>query len=159
MKPPLAIAGKFAPDKPISGPKCAAVLLEVLLALALFVAAAAVMVSALNAALGSLERQRIGLHGLNLASSVLAEIQLGIRRADSMAAKPMDPPFEDWTIELIVTPLSGLDSGVVELQKAEVIVRHLDPPMVQRLGQVLPPSRSGEVNSVTQSVRGSEVTQ
>ncbi len=118
-----------------------AVLLEVLLALALFVSAAAVMVSSLNAALGSLERQRIGLHALNLASSVLAEIQLGIRPAASEAAKPMDLPYQDWTVEVIVTPLSGLDSGSVDLQKAEVIVRHLNPPMVQRLGQVLPPPR------------------
>ncbi len=135
-----------------------AVLLEVLLALALFVSAAAVMVSALNAALGSLERQRVGLHAMNLASSVLAEVQLGIRPAVSETAKPMEPPYQDWTVELVVTPLSSLDSGGVDQQKVEVVVRHLDPPVVQRLGQVLPPPRTSGTSSSFQSNPGLEVS-
>lgn len=151
MTSPFVNLGKFSPGNNGSGFTRAAVLLEVLLALALFVSAAAVMVSALNAALGSLERQRIGLHGLNLASSTLAEIELGIRPVASMAAKPMEPPFEDWTVELVVTPLSGVDSGTGDLQKVEVIVRHLDPPLVQRLGQVLPLDRSTGGNLSAQS--------
>lgn len=122
-------------------PAMGAVLLEVLLALALFVSAAAVMVSALSASLGSLERQRLGLHGINLASSILAEIQLGIRPPISEAAKSMEPPWQDWTSEVIVAPMAGTASGQVDLQQVEVVVRHLDPPMVQRLGQVLPSAR------------------
>jgi hypothetical protein len=126
-----------------SRPCLGAVLLEVLLALALFVSAAAVMISALNASLGSLERQRLGLHGINLASSILAEIQLGIRPPISEAAKPMDPPWQDWSSEVIVAPMAGAELGQVDLQQVEVVVRHLDPPMVQRLGQVLPFVRDG----------------
>lgn len=118
-----------------------AVLLEVLLALALFVSSAAVMISALNASLGSLERQRLGLHGINLASSILAEIQLGIRPPVSEAAKPMEPPWQDWTLEVVIAPMAGADPGVVDLQQVEVVVRHLDPPLVQRLGQILPSAR------------------
>ncbi len=120
-----------------------AVLLEVLLALALFVGAAAVMISALNASLGSLERQRLGLHGINLASSILAEIQLGVRPPVSEAAKPMDPPWQEWTSEIVVAPMAGADSGVVDLQQVEVVVRHLNPPSVQRLGQILSAVRDG----------------
>ena len=124
-------------------PALGAVLLEVLLALALFVSAAAVMISALNASLGSLERQRLGLHGINLASSILAEIQLGIRPPVSEAAKPMDAPWQDWTSEVIVAPTAGAESEQVGLQQVEVVVRRLAPPMVQRMGQVLPSMRDG----------------
>ena len=50
----------------------AAVLLEVVLALVLFVAAAAVIASAINASLESVERQKLNLHAANLAVTVLS---------------------------------------------------------------------------------------
>lgn len=125
-----------------------AVLLEVLLALALFVAAAAVMVAALNASLSSLERQRLGLQALNLASSALAEVQLGIRPAASDAAKPLPVPDQEWTLEIRISPPSGEDSTDKALQNVEVVVRHLDPPLVERLSQVVCMTSIGRVSNI-----------
>lgn len=121
----------------------AAVLMEVLLALALFVAAAAVATSALNSAMESLERQKLGLHALNLASSTLAELQLGIRPLTPQSVQPLTAPFQDWAWELALAPLenegseeSPAGSGLV---RAEVVIRHSTKPIVQRLSQVMKP--------------------
>ncbi len=121
----------------------AAVLMEVLLALALFVAAAAVATSALNSALESVERQKLGLHALNLASSTLAEVQLGIRPLAPQSVQPLPVPFQDWAWELVLAPLesdgpeeSGSRAGLV---RTEVIIRHSTKPIVQRLSQLLQP--------------------
>lgn len=117
-----------------------AVLLEVLLALALFVGAAAVIMSALNASLASLERQRLSSHAVDLAESLLAEIQLGIRPVATESTRPLPAPFQDWTSEISVTPLNGSVDGAIRLKKVEIVVRHLEPALVQRLCQVLRPA-------------------
>lgn len=114
-----------------------AILLEVLLALALFVAAAAVVTTALNASLGSLERQRLGTQSLNLAASVLAEVQLGIRNATGEGAKPLEAPFLDWTWELAVGPAENGTEVVNGLTRVEVVIRHTKSPQVQRLAQLM----------------------
>lgn len=125
--------------------------MEVLLALALFVAAAAVATTALNSSLESVERQKLGLHALNLASSTLAEIQLGQRPLASQSPRPCDAPFEDWSWELAVSPLEAESSETATASqvRAEVIIRHSLRPIVQRLTQILP------VRSVTNAPTGS----
>jgi len=116
-----------------------AALMEVLLALALFVAAAAVVTTALSASMDSLERQRLGLHALDLASSTLAELQLGIRPVASESPQAALPPYQDWTREVIVTPLEA-DGDVPALLQVEVVIRHQSAPIVQRLAQAFPPA-------------------
>jgi type II secretory pathway pseudopilin PulG len=114
-----------------------AVLLEVLLALALFVAAAAVVSTALSSSMESLERQRLGGEALNLASSLMAEIQLGVRPASPESSKPLEPPFDDWTWELALTPTETGHGGISGLALAEVVVRHKTSPIVRRLAQMI----------------------
>lgn len=125
--------------------------MEVLLALALFVAAAAVATTALNSSLESVERQKLGLHALNLASSTLAEIQLGQRPLAPQSPRPCDAPFEDWSWELAVSPLEAESSetSTASQVRAEVIIRHSLRPIVQRLTQILP------VRAVTNAPAGS----
>lgn len=118
-------------------PDRGAALLEVLLALALFVAAAAVVTVALNASLESLERQKLSVHALNLASSVLAEIQLGARPTGGEGPRPFEPPFQDWTWTATATPVEAGTEVSAGLQRVEVVVRHQTAPVVQRLIQVL----------------------
>lgn len=128
-----------SPTRPT--PRSGAVLLEVLLAVALFVAAAAIATASLNSSLRSLERQRFQTHAIQLAASILAEIQIGIRPTSggNASAQPFDPPFQDWTWEIVI------DSGPTDfaesnpLERVEVIVRHRSEPIVQRLAQRLPP--------------------
>ena len=108
-----------------------------LLALALFVAAAAVVTTAMNASLASLERQRFGLQAANLAASVLAEIQLGIRPVAAAERQPLAPPYQEWTSE-VLTP--GGEAGSLDPDRpglVEVVVRHENPTVVQRLAQVI----------------------
>jgi hypothetical protein len=111
--------------------------MEVLLALALFVAAAAVVTGALNSSLTSLERQKLGLHALNLATSTLAEIQLGLRPASGEGQQAFASPLQEWTWELLVTPLETEVGEAAGLVRAEVVIRHATAPVVQRLAHVL----------------------
>lgn len=120
-----------------SGPAGGAALLEVLLALALFVAAAAVVTVALNASLESLERQRLGVQALNLAASVVAEVELGVRAAGGGSPQPFEPPFQDWTWAATAVPVAGGPGFSAGWQRVEVVVRHQAAPVVQRFTQVM----------------------
>lgn len=126
-----------------------AVLLEVLLAVALFVAAAAIATASLNSSLRSLERQRLQTHAVQLASSVLAELQLGIRSASggSAAAQPFETPFQDWTWEIVTDSGASDFSESNPLERVEVVIRHRTEPIVQRLAQRLPPRVSNPAAS------------
>ena len=125
----------------------AAVLLEVLLALVLFVAAAAVVTTAFNSSLASLERQKLGSQALNLAASVIAEIQLGIRPAASDSPRPFEPPFQDWTWETALTPTETVDGSVTGLTRIEVVIRNQKLSAVQRLAQVVRLKTGASTNS------------
>ena len=112
-------------------------LLEVLLALVLFVAAAAIITASMNASMEGLERLKLNTHAGNLAASVLAELQLGIRVADANGEQMFEKPFEEWTWELTRTSAeteSGEASGLTQI---EVIIRRKNPDLVYRLAQLL----------------------
>jgi type II secretory pathway pseudopilin PulG len=114
-----------------------AALLEVIIALALFVATAAVVTSALSSALDSLERQRLNTHATNLAASVLAELQLGIRQTGSTGVQAFEPPFEQWTWEAALSSSDTETGETSGLTRVEVIIRHKDSAIVRRLAQVI----------------------
>jgi type II secretory pathway pseudopilin PulG len=114
-----------------------AVLLEVVLALVLFAAAAAIIGAGLHSAMNGVERQKLGAHAINLAVSVLSEIQMGLRQAESAGPEPFESPFDLWTWQLVLTPTETEDGEPGELTLVEVIIRHENPALVQRLSQVL----------------------
>lgn len=114
-----------------------AALLEVIIALALFVATAAIITSALSASLDSLDRQRRTLHAANLANSVMAELQLGIRAPGNTGAQPFEAPFDQWTWELAITGSETETGESSDLSRAEVIIRHKEFPTVRRLAQLI----------------------
>lgn len=116
-----------------------AVLLEVLLALGLFVFAAAVVTSGLNAAVERTLRLQAQTHALDLAVSVLSEIQMGLRAPQSAGPEPFEAPFERWTWEVEATPYTFGTEEVAGLQHVTVIVRGETPPAVQRLTEILAP--------------------
>lgn len=113
------------------------VLLEVILALALFVTAAAIVTSGMNASADSLERQRLNTHAGNLAATVLAEIQLGSRSTAVGGEQPFLAPFEKWTAELIVSPAETETGAASGLLRIEVVIRHQESTLVRRLAQVI----------------------
>ncbi|NBV20939.1 MAG: hypothetical protein EBS05_02945 [Proteobacteria bacterium] len=127
---------RFGPV-PSTAPRQGTVLLEVLLALALFVSAAAIVTSGMNASSDNLERQRLNTHAANLAATVLAEIQLGIRPTTEAGEQPFLPPFELWTSELVVSPTETESGEASGLLRVEVIIRHKEATLVRRLAQVI----------------------
>lgn len=112
-------------------------LLEVLLALALFVVAAAIVTSGMSASTDNLDRQRLNTHAANLAATVLAEIQLGIRSTAEAGEQPFVEPFDKWTVELVVTPTETETGEASGLLRVEAIIRHKDSMLVRRLAQVI----------------------
>lgn len=130
-----------------------AALLEVIIALALFVATAAIITSALSASLESLDRQRRSTHAANLAASVLAELQLGIRSAGAGAsAQQFEPPFDNWTWEAAITPTETELGETSNLSQIEVIIRHKESSTIRRLTEVVPLDRSRRTTTPTPAV-------
>lgn len=119
-----------------------AVLLEVVLALTLFVAAAAVLGMALSSAIDGVERQRLNTHAANLAVTVLSEIQLGIRTSGEGGAVPFAAPFKSWTVEVLQTPVENELGESSSAVLVEVVVRHADPPVTHRLAQIIQPRKN-----------------
>lgn len=113
-----------------------AVLLEVVLALILFVAAATIVTSGLSSSVDSLDRLRFQAHAANLAVSVLSELQLGVRPLDSAGPEPFEAPFEAWTWEVLVTGLD--DSEKAPLRQVEIVVRQPEQQITHRLQALLP---------------------
>ncbi len=140
---------------------CGSVLLEVILALALFVTAAAIVTSGMNASTDNLDRQRRNTHAVNLAATVLAELQLGIQRTSEAGEQPFAAPFELWTAELNVAPAETETGEASGLLRVEVIIRHKESTLVHRLAQVIHiprgadtlVRRSGSQDAVDQNVR------
>lgn len=120
-----------------------AILLEVVLALMLFVGAAAVIGTAMRTSDNALEKTRLQLHAANLAISTLAEMQMGSLAVAEMEAHPFEPPFEQWTREIHVQQNQSGSQNPSQLKRVEVIVRHGGENIVHRLHQwVLPPMQS-----------------
>jgi hypothetical protein len=111
-------------------------LLEVVLALLLFVGAVAVVSSALNASMASIERQRFAVHAANLAATIHAELDLGLRTTENVGPEPFEKPFDAWTWQLVPTSVedktSGADSGLTAI---EVVIRNTNSSAVYRLAQ------------------------
>ena len=113
-------------------------MLEVVLALALFVAASTVITSALSASVDGTERLRLNAHASNLAATILSEMQMGLQAVESSGPNAFDPPFAEWIWQATVEPAADATGGSGTLQKVEVIVRHQGQPSVCRLTQFLP---------------------
>jgi type II secretory pathway pseudopilin PulG len=128
----------LAPKNELSFParRDGAVLLEVVLALALFVTAATIISTGLNASIAGVERLRSNTHAANLAVSVISELQLGIK-SPAESPQPFEPPYIDWTWEVLSIPETTTTEQASPFRKIEVVIRREDPPLTFRLFQVL----------------------
>lgn len=113
-------------------------MLEVVLALALFVAASTVITSALSASVDETERLRLNAHASNLTATILSEMQMGLQAVESSGPNAFEAPFAEWTWEAAVEPATDATGVMGTLQKVEVIVRHQSPSIICRLTQFLP---------------------
>ena len=111
-------------------------MLEVVLALLLFVATVAVVSSAMTASISSLERQRFGIQAANLAATVHAELDLGLRTSDAVGPEPFETPFQDWTWQLVPSGSEDKTTGEASgLAAIEVVIRNTNSPGAYRLAQ------------------------
>ena len=115
----------------------AAVLLEVVVALVLFVGAAAIVAGALNASLRSVERLRLNAHASNLAVSIFSELQIGLKTPAVAGPQKFEAPFEEWTWEILADPSTTSPDAGSEYRRIEVVIRHDEPAIVHRLCQVV----------------------
>ena len=114
-----------------------AILFEVVLALALFVFAAAVISGGFSTALMSVDRMRAELDASNLAISTLTEIELNLKPMVTSPPAQFEPPLEKWTWEVEVTePGEDLDMGG-GLTLVEVIVRNEEKEKETRFARMI----------------------
>jgi type II secretory pathway pseudopilin PulG len=123
------------------------VLLEVILALALFVGAATIISSGINASMRSVERLRLQNHAVNLAISVLSEMQMRARPVAAIGPEVFAPPFQDWTLKVEVAQSEESIEGPEALRPVEIIVKHTQENVVQRLTQLFPVSQLSEAET------------
>ena len=112
------------------------VLLEVILALALFVGAATIISAGINASMRSVERVRLQNHAVNLAITVLSEMQMRVRPVAPLGPEPFAPPFQNWTLKVEIASSANALDGPESLRPVEVIVKHTQENVVQRLTQL-----------------------
>lgn len=124
--------------------QAAAVLLEVILGLVLFVAAATIIGWGLHASTEGVNRLRQSVHAADLATSVMSELQMGARTLSASGPEPFPSPFENWMWELHSVPLqtsaSAENPGALQVQ---VVIRDTESDFVYRLAQII--SSSGMV--------------
>ena len=114
-----------------------AILFEVVLALALFVFAAAVISGGVSTALMSVDRMRAELDASNLAISTLAEIELNLKPLVPSPPAQFAPALEKWTWEEEVSePSEDLDMGG-GLTLVEVIVRNEEKEKETRFARMI----------------------
>jgi type II secretory pathway pseudopilin PulG len=113
------------------------VLLEVVLAVVLFAAAATVIGIGLKASMDSSERLRMSTHAGNLAFTVASELQMGIRSLADTGPEAFGPPFDGWVWEIVSVPWNETETAANNLVQVEVIVRHEPTGFVHRFAQVM----------------------
>ena len=113
------------------------VLLEVVLAIVLFAAAAAIIGAGLKAAIDGAERLRLNTHAANLAVTVLSELQMGTRSLADAGPEAFGPPFEGWVWEIAAVPWGDEENRAAPMTSVEVIVRYEPMEFTHRLAQVI----------------------
>lgn len=112
------------------------VLLEVVLALALFVGAATIISSGINASVQAVYRLRLETHAANLAISLISEMQMRARPLAPVGPEPFEAPFTNWTFKVEMAQPEGGTSESEALVPVEVIVTHTEERVVYRLTQL-----------------------
>ena len=149
---PVKIVSRVGPPAAAAARPRAAVLLEVVLAMTLFTAAAATVLGALTACSRSAGRLRTEAVGENLAVTLLSEIQMGLVPAQDDGPYEYEEPYEGWTWELVTSEFQGVIAGQ-EMTRAEIIIANASQAYLRRL-TVLMPSAGEDTESEDQGAAG-----
>jgi hypothetical protein len=123
-------------------PVAGSVLLEVVLALALFVGAATVITAGIQASIQAVDRVRLQNHAANLAISLMSELQMHARPLVAIGPESFEAPFTNWLYRVALeqpqegTGEIGEIGGGASLQPVEVIVWNPEEGVTHRLTQL-----------------------
>jgi Tfp pilus assembly protein PilV len=114
------------------------VLLEVVLALAIFVGVAMAVCGGLSVSVRSARFVREEAQATDLAVTILSEIQMGLVQAADAGPTPFEAPYADWTWQTVLTP--GLPTGqeAADMPQVEVLVRNTPSGYAYHLYQLMP---------------------
>jgi hypothetical protein len=124
--------------------RCAAVLLEVILALVLFFSGATVILGSLSSSINALRRVRLEAQGVDLATTLLSEIQMGlVDVADAGPEDYEDESLAEWGWQIVTSPSdnTALD---VPLTRVEIIIFNKTHGYTYRLVHLFPEQGEGE---------------
>lgn len=131
-----------------------AVLLEVVLALALFLTGAGVVVGSLLTSIEAARRVRDEARAADLAVTILSEVQLGLIAPEET---PAPQPFTDapeWTWQLRAQPVEDADP-LAALVRVEVVVTRVDGRYASRLARLVRPAQeSAELLPLARAMQG-----
>lgn len=112
----------------------ASVLLEVVLALALFIGAATVISAGISASVDAVHRVRLQTHAANLAISLMSEIKIGARPLVAIGPENLEAPFQEWLYRIDLSA-DETASEFNSTRAVEVIVWHTQENVVHRVTQ------------------------
>jgi hypothetical protein len=127
----------------------ASILLEVVLALALFVGAATVITAGINASIQAVERVRLQTHASNLAISVMSELQMHARPLAPFGPESFEAPFQDWLYRIAVNQADESATEADSARPIEVIVWNPNENVTHRLTQLF---RASATDSATETL-------
>jgi len=117
----------------------AAVLMEVVFALALLSLAGAVMSGGLSASFRAVERGRLVAQAADMAVTKMSEIETGqLQAANDGPNSYADENLQDWTWQIVAAPLDDQPLQDVTMQEVQVVISHQPSRTLHRLSQVMP---------------------
>ena len=111
------------------------VVLEVVLALALFIGAATVISAGISASVDAVHRVRLQTHAANLAISIMSELKIGARPLASIGPENLETPFQEWLYRVNLNAGDEATSELDSTRAVEVIVWHTQENVVHRITQ------------------------
>ena len=117
--------------------KHGAMLLEVVLALGLFVMTAVFVLDGMTSATRAVSRARMDAAAADLAISIMSEVEIGtILMVDAGPTDFEMVGYEGWTWEVVFNALPDY-AELTQLLQCEVIVRHESESVIHRMSQIL----------------------
>lgn len=110
-------------------------LLEVVLALALFIGAATVISAGISASVEAVHRVRFQTHAANLAISIMSELKIGARPLVAIGPENLEAPFQEWLYRVNLNASDETASELNATRAVEVIVWHTEENVVHRVTQ------------------------
>jgi len=119
------------------------VLLEVVLALTLFFAAASIILVGTNRSIRAVDMLRREAQAADLAVTLLSEIQMGLLEPTDAGPEAYEEPLEDWMWEVVTNDFEEqfVEEGLTQL---EIVITHTPSGYTRRLVQWLLVEEGGE---------------